>query len=170
MKKIVAVIMTLIMLLCVLPVGVFAEPETQETVKISKIDIVLVAPVYGEISVDDSIAKTEGVTVESVKWYDVTNSAYLEEGDVYQQGLTRAEVTVSADEGYEFSEIITGLINEQKADSVVVNEDGTVTVVFAFSVSPEQEGPGFFANVFAVIKNALLAFVRLIGTFIFGLK
>lgn len=170
MKKFSAVILSLLMLLCLFPAGAFAENPAPAAKKIEAVEIVLVTPVYGEAAFDDSIVKSEGVSVESVKWYDVTNAAYLEEGDIYGEGLVRAEVVISADDGYEFSDVLTAVVNGEKADSVVVNQDGTVTVAYAFSVSAVNEAPGFFANLFRTVKAALTAFIRLIGTFIFGLK
>lgn len=181
-KKVLAVVLSTLMAFSVLAVSVFAEGTEPEV--ITNVEITVAAPVEGEYASADCLLETENVTVAFLQWTDyytdeilfstdaeaeVTDSTYEADGS-YVVGIT-----LTADEGYVFdsAENLVISVNGYAAELVEITEDSgeiSFTCIFdceSVDTDVDDGGAGVsisFDQILSVLKSALLAFVRFIGT------
>lgn len=175
MKKVLSIILAAVMMLAVLPMAVFAEGEEPPVIvepsvtAIDKIEIDFVYPVIGEAASEEYLLDTEGCAVVEAQWFAEEIDDFIEEGTTFSAGKYYITVTLSAEEGFEFSEEINVVINGNDAVNVDTNEDGTVTAVAAFELVEQEEQPSIFARLFEALRIVFLTVVRFFGEMV-GLK
>lgn len=87
---------------------------------------------------------TEGVATKtpSVSWKDVTDENVVAANEpIVAEGSKQYEATVilSAESGYAFATTTTATVNGNKATSVVLNADGTLTVTYVFATTDKEK-------------------------------
>ena len=166
MKKVLSIVLAAMMLLAAVPVTALAVNY------ISGVTVAFVAPVKGEPAYTDSVMdEGQGCYVDSVKWLDADSDVYLTENDVFEDGEYIVEAILKAEDGYKFkkAENVEVSVNGLEPDSVIVNEDGSLTVTAKFSCGNSGSGLKFIGRVLELLKAAFGAFIRMIGTML-GLK
>ena len=139
-KKILAAIISIMMLVSVIPMSAFAEDAPINYLHSAAITVT--APVEGEIISFDATGDSGNYTVTSVKWNNtaeyITNGKFaFVKGETY---TVTVEITLI--DGFEFSSF-TATVNDKAADSVVVAENNkSATIKYSFICSEKQTEPG----------------------------
>lgn len=167
MKKVLSIILAAVMLLAVLPIATFAEDETATV--INEIEIDFIYPAAGEPAYADYFLVTDGCAVKEAHWFEVSSDKFIDEDATFSAGTYYMEVSFAEDEGYEFGEEVTVLINGQEAINVTANEDGTITAVAQFEIEEEEEPQSIFARFFSTLRTVFLTIIRFFGELV-GLK
>ena len=113
---------------------IYAVNETKkiQSVEITNID----APSVNTALDNEAVCATTGIssTTPSVKWTPEHTTAQLNISYT-------ASVTLTADEGYEFTDSTTATVNGYAATSVTKNNDGTLTVTYKFPAIFDTTAP-----------------------------
>ncbi len=106
---------------------IYAKQEVSFIDSVSVLDIA--PPVAGVVLDTTAVCTTTGVEqVSAVTWTPADTEA------VYNAGYT-ASVTLTAAEGYEFLDSTTAMVGGNAATSIVLNEDGTLTVTYTYAAT-----------------------------------
>lgn len=178
MKKVLAIVLAVIMMLSIVPMTSFAEDtegavitevtetETEKT-EVKEIVIDFISPVLGEPAYADCFVDSEGISVLEAKWFEVKSDDFIDETVAFSAGKYYIQAVIEADEGYYFADELSVVINGSEALDVSANEDGTITAVAAFEIAeqPEEE-PSAFMRFFNAVATIFLAIVRFFGEMI----
>ncbi len=189
-KKILAITLSLLMALGVLSVSAFAEGETDAITNeiISVVDITVAAPVAGEYAIGDYGYESADYSLTFRQWMNYESGEILYSSDetvvpvdkTFEAGEAYIVcITAQAEEGFAFDsqENLIVSINGYEAEIVDLTEDGkelSFTCVFECEADEDISGGdegntdgGFsFGQLFEVLKSALLAFVRFLGSLV----
>lgn len=137
-KKVLAVLISLIMLVSVIPMSAFAGDEIKNYVHSAAVTVT--APVDGEKVDFNATGDSENYEITSVKWNDksdfITDTEYtFAEGETY---TVTVELTLK--DNFVFNNL-EATINENTPDESILSQENTVvTLKYSFVCEKAQEG------------------------------
>lgn len=166
-KKILAILISVIMIFGTMSLAVFAENSTVYIIS-GTVDVTINTPIAGEKPSIDFSTDGKNYTVTAFTWYDKNTGAILDPAGtdfVYVDGGEyTAKITLTPDESYAFADDINVTVNEN-APTTMRFKDGSVTVEYTFSCD-KGAGHSFFSGVKAVLLTILRVLRDLISNII----